>query len=311
MHPIPRGRSCPVLALLGFALLIAGAPVRATDFGTGFKTQAVSVDGTSVSVAVGGSGPAVLLIHGYAETSRMWVPLAKVLAPRFTVIAPDLPGIGDSSIPKSGIDMKTSAQRVHAAVRSLGYAKVSVVGHDIGLMVAYAYAAMYPQEVDRLALMDAFLPGVAGWETIYNSPAIWHFRFYGATPEALVKGRERTFFEHFWNDFAADSKHSIPEADRRAYTLAYSRPGRMAAGFAYFASFPKTAEDFAELAKTKLAMPVLSIGGEKANGAALGAQAKLVAATDVTVVVLKDTGHWLMEERRDETIAALQRFLDR
>jgi pimeloyl-ACP methyl ester carboxylesterase len=303
-----HGRVALLLALGWLLVLIGSAPVRAADFGPGFRTRLVAIDGGSVSVTVGGSGPPVLLIHGYAETSRMWKPLAQVLAPRFTVIAPDLPGIGDSSIPASSIDMKTSAERVHAAVHSLGYTKVRVVGHDIGLMVAYAYAALYPQEVEKLALMDAFLPGVAGWEAVYNNPGIWHFRFYGATPEALVKGRERIYFEHFWNDFAADKNHSIPEADRRAYAQAYARPGRMAAGFAYFASFPKTAEDFAELAKTRLAVPVLSIGGDKANGVALGAQAKLVA-TDVTVVVLKDTGHWILEERPDETIAALARFL--
>jgi len=288
--------------------LIAAPPVRAADFGSGFKTKVVAVDGGTLSVIVGGSGPPVLLIHGYAESSRMWRPLAKVLAPRFTVIAPDLPGIGDSSIPETGLDMKTSAQRVHAAVNSLGYKRVRVVGHDIGLMVAYAYAAMYPQEVEKLALMDAFLPGVGGWEAVYNNPGIWHFRFYGATPEALVKGRERIYFEHFWNDFAADKTRSIPEADRRAYTQDYARAGRMAAGFAYFASFPRTAVDFAALAGTQLAIPVLSIGGAKANGAALAAQAKLVAS-DVTVVVLKDTGHWILEERPQETIAALVNFL--
>src|SRR5882672_11467145 len=114
--------------------------------------------------------------------------------------------------------MKTSAERIHAAVRKLGHEQVRVVGHDIGLMVAYAYAAMYLSEVQQLTLMDAFLPGIEGWEAIYNAPSIWHFRFYGKTPELLVKGRERTFFEHFWNDFAADPKRSIPEADRRAYT---------------------------------------------------------------------------------------------
>ena len=183
-----------------------------------------------------------------------------------------------------------------------------VVGHDIGLMVAYAYAAMYPGEVEKLALMDAFLPGVGGWEAVYNNPGIWHFRFYGATPEALVKGRERIYFEHFWNNFAADKTRSIPDADRRAYTQAYARPGRMAAGFAYFASFPKTATDYAELARTRLAIPVLSIGGDKSLVDALSAQTKLVAS-NVTAIVLKDAGHWILEERPDETIAALTRFL--
>src|SRR5258705_7533429 len=218
-----------LLVLCCIAGMTDAAFVRAEDFGPGFKTQAVPVDGGVVSVTLGGSGPPVLLLHGYAESSRMWKPLAKVLAPRFTVLAPDLPGIGASSIPKTAIDMKTSAERVHAAVNALGFKKVRVVGHDIGLMVAYAYAAMYPQEVEKLALMDAFLPGVDGWEAVYNNPGIWHFRFYGATPEALVKGRERTYFEHFWNDFAADKTRSIPEADWRAYTQDYARAGRIAA----------------------------------------------------------------------------------
>src|SRR6202171_3361991 len=284
-----------LLALCCFAVLIDIPSLSAAHFGPGSTTQAVAVDGGVVSVTLGGSGPPVVLIHGYAETSRMWKPLAKVLAPRFTVIAPDLPGIGESSIPKDGIDMKNSAERVHAAVRSLGYSKVRVVGHDIGLMVAYAYAAMYPQEVEKLALMDAFLPGVSGWEPVYNNPGIWHFRFYGATPEALVKGRERIYFEHFWNDFAADKTRSIPEADRKAYAAAYAQPGRMRAGWAYFVSFQQAANDFAQLAQTKLTMPVLVIGGEKALGEVLAQQIKLVAS-DVTVIVLKDTGHWVLEE---------------
>jgi pimeloyl-ACP methyl ester carboxylesterase len=275
-----------------------------------FLERDVTVDGARVHLRIAGSGPAVVLLHGYAETSRMWKPLADALAPRFTVIMPDLPGIGDSSIPGSGIDMKTSAARIHAAVRSLGFDKADVVGHDIGLMVAYAYAATYPQEVGKLALMDAFLPGVEGWEAIYDSPGLWHFRFHGATPEVLVKGRERMYFDYYWNEFAADKTRSLSDADRRAYTQAYARPGRMAAGWAYFASFPKTATDFADLAKTKLTIPVLSIGGDKSLGAALGAQAKLIAP-DVTVIVLKDAGHWIMEEQREETIAALVRFLEK
>jgi len=193
-------------------------------------------------------------------------------------------------------------------VNSLGYKKVRVVGHDIGLMVAYAYAAMYLREIEKLALMDAFLPGVGDWRVIYDNPGIWHFRFYGPTPEALVKGRERTYFEHFWNDFAADKTHSIPEADRQAYTKEYARPGRMAAGFAYFASFPNTATDFEVLARKQLPMPVLSIGGSKANGVALGAQAKLIAP-DVKIIVIENTGHWIMEESPKETISALVDFL--
>ena len=231
-----------------------------------------------------------------------------LLAERFTVIAPDLPGIGDSAIPAQGLDMKTAAIRMHALAKSLGVEKARVVGHDIGLMVAYAYAAQFPAEVEKLVVMDAFLPGVGGWEPVYNDPGLWHFRFNGPTPEKLVEGRERIFFEHFWNDFAADRTHSIPETDRKAYTTAYARPGRMRAGWAYFVSFQQAAKDFAELSRTKLTMPVLVIGGEKALGVVLGQQMKLVAS-DVTVVILKDTGHWVMEERPKETTAALAKFL--
>ena len=156
--------------------------------------------------------------------------------------------------------------------------------------------------------MEAFLPGVGEWEAVYNDPNFWHFRFHGPTPEALVRGRERVYFEHFWNDFAADKTRSIPEPDRKAYTAAYSRPGRMRAGWAYFASFPQTAKDFAQLSQTKLTVPVLAIGGEKALGEVLARQMKLVAS-DVTVVVLQDTGHWVLEERPKDTTDALLKFL--
>jgi pimeloyl-ACP methyl ester carboxylesterase len=256
----------------------------------------------------GGHGPSLILLHGYAETSRMWNPILPVLGEKFTVIAPDLPGIGSSEIPANGMDMKTAAIRIHALARSLGIEKARVVGHDIGLMVAYAYAAQFPAEVEKLVVMDAFLPGVGDWGAVYNNPAIWHFRFNGPTPEALVRGRERLYFEYFWNDLAADKTRSLPEADRKAYTAAYSRPGRMRAGWAYFVSFQQAAKDFAQLSQTKLTMPVLAIGGDKSLGDFLAQQMKLVAS-DVTAVVLKNTGHWILEENPKETTDALLKFL--
>ncbi len=271
-------------------------------------SRSADVEGAKLHYLTAGHGPAVILLHGYTQTSRMWKPIIPLLAEKFTVIAPDLPGIGDSSIPTDGLDMKNAAVRIHALAKSLGFQKARVVGHDIGLMVAYAYAAQFPSEVEKLVLMDAFLPGVAGWEDVYNNPGIWHFRFNGPTPEALVRGRERTYFDYFWNDFAADKTRSLPEADRAAYTAAYARPGRMRAGWAYFVSFQQAARDFAQLSQNKLTFPVLVIGGEKANGDVLGRQAKLVAS-DVTVVVLKDTGHWVLEERPKETTDALVKFL--
>jgi len=291
------------LLSLAFALLpLAKAQSSA------IASRTANVSGVTFHYLSAGQGPTVLLLHGYAETSRMWKLIIPQLAARFTVIAPDLPGIGDSSVPSDGLNMKTAAVRVHALAASLGVQKAEVVGHDIGLMVAYAYAAQFPDEVTKLVLMDAFLPGVGDWQTVFNDPNMWHFRFHGPTPEVLVAGRERTYYEHYWNDFAADKNHSLPEADREAYTAAYARPGRMRAGWSYFESFPQDARDFAQLSQTKLAMPVLSIGGEKSLGDFLGQQMK-VAASNVTVIVEKNTGHWLMEENPKETTEALLNFL--
>ena len=224
------------------------------------------------------------------------------------MIAPDLPGIGESAIPPDGLDMKSAAVRIHKLVLSLGVKKARVVGHDIGLMVAYAYAALFPAEVEKLVVMDAFLPGVGEWESIYNHPGFWHFRFNGPTPEKLVRGRERVYFDYLWNDLAADKSRSIPESNRQAYVTAYARPGRMRAGWAYFVSFSQTAKDFASLAQTKLTMPVLSIGGDKSLGEFLGRQMAL-AASNVTAVTVRDSGHWLLEEQPKETTAALTKFL--
>jgi pimeloyl-ACP methyl ester carboxylesterase len=293
---------------IALAMLFLFAIVAVTHAEDTIASHLVEIDGAKLHYMTAGQGTPLILLHGYAETSLMWKPIIPVLAARFKVIAPDLPGIGDSDIPKDGLDMKTAAIRIHDLMKSLGVEKAEVVGHDIGLMVAYAYAAQFPSEVTKLVLMDAFLPGVPGWEPIYNNPHIWHFRFNGPTPEALVKGRERAYFDYFWNDFAADKDHSIPETARAAYAAAYSRPGRMHAGWEYFVSFLKAAEDFGQLSQTKLTMPVLSIGGDKSLGQALGGQVKLVA-TDATVIVLENTGHWLLEENPKSTTDALLKFL--
>jgi pimeloyl-ACP methyl ester carboxylesterase len=297
-----------VLRVLAASTLFLLAAPNSTNAAQEVSSKTAQVDGVAFHYLTAGHGTPLILLHGYAETSRMWRPLIPKLADRFRVIAPDLPGIGDSSIPSNGLDMKTSAVRIHDLAKSLGVQQAEVVGHDIGLMVAYAYAATFPSEVTKLVLMDAFLPGVGDWEAVYNSPNYWHFRFHGPTPEALVRGRERIYFAYFWNDLAADKTHSIPDADREAYLDDYSRPGRMRAGWAYFVSFQQAAKDFAQLAQTKLSMPVLAIGGDKSLGEFLGNQVKL-AATNVTPVVIKNSGHWVLEEQPQQTEDALIKFL--
>jgi pimeloyl-ACP methyl ester carboxylesterase len=300
-HPM---KTAKLLVVLFMAVIAAHGQPSSNSI----ASRTADVNGLKLHYLTAGHGPTVVLLHGYTQTSRMWRPLMPLLAEKFTVIAPDLPGVGDSGIPKDGLDMKSAAIRIHDLAKSLGVHKASVVGHDIGLMVAYAYAAMYPTETEKLVLMDAFLPGVAGWEPYYNNPDLWHFRFHGPTPEALVAGREKIYFAYFWNDLAADRNHSLPVADRQAYVAAYSRPGRMRAAWAYFAAWPQTAKDFAEMAKIKLNIPLLAIAGDKASAGTLMPQSHLVA-NNATEVVIKDSGHWVMEEHPKETMDALLKFL--
>jgi pimeloyl-ACP methyl ester carboxylesterase len=273
------------------------------------QSKFAEVNGTRLHYLISGKGDPVVLLHGYAETSHMWLPLIAKLAEKHTVIAPDLRGFGQSAAPPDSYTKAAMARDIHALVQSLNYDHIRLVGHDIGLMVAYAYAAQYPSEVDRLVLMEAFLPGVGDWNSVFLLRDLWHFHFYGKTPLALVTGRERIYLEHFWNDFAADPKKSLSENDREFYTKEYAQPGHMAAGMEVFRAFPRDAEDFAQFAKTKLTMPVLVLSGEKAGGPFLIEQGKMVA-TNVEGVLVKGSGHWLMEEAPDQVIPKLAEFLN-
>ena len=273
------------------------------------QSRFANVNGVRLRYLVAGKGEPVVLLHGYAETSHMWLPLIPQLTSTHTVIAPDLRGADQSSKPASGYTKVAMAQDIRALVKKLGYERIRIVGHDIGLMVAYAYAAQYPREVDRIVLMDAFLPGVGNWRDVWLMRDLWHFHFYGKTPLALVHGRERIYFEHFWNDFAADAKHSVPERDRRFYTKAYARPGGMRAGFEYFRAFEQDSEQFAAFSKNPLTMPMLVLSGEKASGEGLIQQARLVA-TNVEGVIVRNSGHWLMEEAPNQVIPKLVEFLN-
>ena len=274
------------------------------------ESRFANVNGTRLHYMVAGKGDPIVLLHGYAETSHMWHPLIPKLATNHTVIAPDLRGAGQSATPADGYTKAAMAHDIHALTQKLGYERIRIVGHDIGLMVAYAYAAQYPSEVDRIVLMDAFLPGVGKWRDVWLMRDLWHFHFYGKTPLALVHGRERIYFEHFWNDFAANPSHSIPERDRRFYAKAYARPNGMRAGFEYFRAFEKDAEEFARFAQKPLPMPMLVLTGEKASGEFLIEQGRLVA-TNVEGVVIRGSGHWLMEEAPEQVIPKLVEFLNR
>jgi len=277
--------------------------------GVSATEHTAKINGIKLFYRTLGQGSPVVFLHGYTQTGHMWNPIMEIEAKNHTVIVPDLRGAGASEKPLTGYDKKTMAQDVHELVKSLGYKKATIVGHDIGLMVAYAYAAQFPEETDRVILMDAFLPGIGNWKNVWLLRDMWHFHFYGEVPLALVKDRERIYFEHFWNDFAADPKHSVPEADRQIYAKAYAQEGGMRAGFEYFKNFEQDAKDFAEFGAHKLTMPILVLTGEKASGNFLIEQVKTVA-TNVQGKIITGSGHWLMEEAQQKVIPAIVEFIN-
>src|SRR3981081_2682299 len=192
--------------LIAFAIALVSAHIATAQptLPSTFKSQIVhSPAGADIFVRSAGTGPVVVLIHGYAETSDSWAPLAAELVKTYTVIVPDLRGIGSPSRPAGGYDKKTQAADIRAVVTALGFDRTFVVSHDIGIMVAYAYAALFPDKVERLVVMDAPLPGIAPWDDLARAHNLCHFSSGGPDEERLVQGRERISLDRIWNDCSA------------------------------------------------------------------------------------------------------------
>jgi pimeloyl-ACP methyl ester carboxylesterase len=280
-------------------------------FPESFHIEDIRLGDATIHVRVGGSGAAVVLLHGYGDTGDMWAPLAAELAGNHTVIVPDLRGLGLSSKPPSGYDKKTQARDVAGVLDALTITTADLVTHDIGNMVGFAFAAAYPDRVTRFVIMDAPVPGIGPWEEILKNPLLWHFRFGGPDMERLVAGRERIYLDRFWNEFSADPKRWTEEM-RNHYAALYALPGAMRAGFSQFAAFDQDAVDNRAwlAAGGRLNMPILAIGGEKSFGLQM-AEVMKSAADKVEAVSIPAAGHWLMEEQPQATIAAIRSFLDR
>lgn len=297
--------------LLALVCVATATHAQSFDFPQEFRAREISTNDTTIHVRVGGNGPAVVLLHGYGETGDMWIALARDLIRDHTVVVPDLRGMGLSSKPPGGFDKKNQARDLAGVLASLRIDRIDLVAHDIGNMVAFAYAARNPDRVTRLVLIDAPVPGVGPWEEILKNPLLWHFRFGGPDMERLVAGRERIYLDRFWNEFSAD-RARFTEAARQHYAALYARPGAMHSGFAQFAAFDQDAEDNrAWLASGgKLTMPVLALGGEKSFGPIM-ATVMRAAASNVTEGIVPDSGHWIMEENPAATTKMVRAFLER
>jgi pimeloyl-ACP methyl ester carboxylesterase len=299
---------CLALITLLAAALPAAAAVQ--PYPAKFSTREIQTNGTTLHVRVGGSGPAVVLIHGFGDTGDMWAPLAAALMANHTVVVPDLRGMGLSAVVDHGFEKMNQAKDVADVLSSLQIERADIIGHDIGNMVAFAFAERYPARTASLVMMDAPVPGVGPWDDILKSPLLWHFRFGGPDMERLVAGRERIYLDRFWNDFAAKPAR-FDEASREHYAALYGKPGRMHAGFAQFAAFDQDVIDNkSSVARGRLQMPVLAIGADHSLGATMAFIMRF-AADNVRQVVVADSGHWLMEEQPDATVAAITGFLSR
>jgi pimeloyl-ACP methyl ester carboxylesterase len=297
-----------LIGVLGALALALPAAAQVQRFPASFRVQDVQTDGATIHVRVGGQGPAVVLLHGFGDTGDMWAPLAADLARDHVVVVPDLRGMGLSSHPEGGYDKRTQAADIRSVLTQLGLDRAAIVGHDIGTMVAYAYAARYPDKTEKLVVMDAPVPGIPPWDEIVRSPLLWQFDFGGPDMERLVSGRERIYLDRFWNEFAGD-RSKIDEATREHYAKLYALPGAMHSAFAQFRSIRQDAQDNIVSMATKLTMPVLAVGGEKS----FGSNEAIVmrnAAVNVAELVISNSGHWLMEEQPAATIAAIRSFLD-
>jgi pimeloyl-ACP methyl ester carboxylesterase len=301
---------CFLTSILMLVLCFCASPVfaRIERFPKGFKIQRLSADGVTIYTRVGGSGSAVVMLHGFADTGDMWVPLASALYKNHTVIVPDLRGMGLSSQPKGGYDKKTQAADIAMVMDKLGVHKADLVTHDIGNMVGYALAAQYSDRITNWVIIDAPLPGIGPWDEILKSPLLWHFNFRGPDVDRLVKGRERIYLDRFYNELSADPK-SIDEATRQHYAQLYARPGNMHYAFEQFAAFNQDAKDNKIFAETKLAMPILALGAEKSFGDQQAAIMREVGA-NVEGGIITGSGHWIMEEQPVQTVSKIRAFLD-
>jgi pimeloyl-ACP methyl ester carboxylesterase len=297
------------LGLLFVVAIPAGAKVQ--PFPASFHAHRIATNGTTLYVRVGGTGPAVVMLHGFGDTGDMWAPIAALLVKDHTVIVPDLRGMGLSAHPDTGYTKKNQGLDIAGVLDSLKIEKADLVTHDIGNMVGYAFAVQFPARVTRWVVIDAPLPGIGAWDTIIRDPRLWHFNFRGPDEERLVAGRERIYLDRFWDELSANPK-AIDEATRNHYAALYARPHAMHDAFEQFGAFSQDAIDNKDLlAKNgKLAMPVLAIGAEKSFNTAMADDIRFVA-TDVTQAVIPNSGHWVMEEQPAATTEAVRAFLEK
>jgi len=276
-----------------------------------FSHHMASVNGIQLHYVIGGQGDPVVLLHGWPETWYAWHHVMPALAKNYTVVAPDLRGLGDSSKPLTGYDGKTLAEDIHQLVTQLEFKTIFLVGHDIGTQVAYSYAAAHPTEVKRLAVMELTIPGFAPADRM----PLWWVIFHQTpdVPEALVQGKEMMYLSWFFHNLAYNPA-AITQADINEYVSHYSAPGGMRAGFEHYRAFTQDAIQNQNYSKTNLTMPVLALGGGyiPTFGGNITMPTVIygmkILAQNVTGITVPNSGHFIPEEQPDVVVKLLNNF---
>jgi pimeloyl-ACP methyl ester carboxylesterase len=265
-----------------------------------------SVNSVHLHYLRAGQGEAVVLLHGWPQTSHEWHKIMPKLAETYTAIAPDMRGLGDSSIPTHGYDKRTVAEDIHQLVQQLGFQQIYLVAHDMGVPVAYAYASLYPSEIRKLVILDV-PPPTAG-----STISLWHIGFHLVPnlPEALVQGREAIYLRYIFNDFVPTRADAFSKEDFNEYVRCYSNSTSFKASLEYYRAFPQDIQDNQEFAKTLLKMPVLALSGERSPLGTAAYQVMQTLATDVQGEVIPDCGHWIAEEQPEILLTKLRTFLE-
>lgn len=275
--------------------------------GIPFSHHMTTVNGIQMHYVIGGQGEPIVLLHGFPETWYEWRHVMPTLAKNYTVIVPDLRGLGDSSKPITGYDGRTTAEDIYQLVSQLGFNKIFLVGHDFGAESAYPYAAAHPSDVKRLVILDVPILGIGAGKNITSG---WWIQFHMVPdiPEMLVAGHEREYLTWFYRHFTCNPA-AITQDDIDGYVSHYSAPGGMRAGFEYYRAFPENIKQNIESSKIKLAMPVLALGGECSFGTAALDSMRLLA-TDVRGGIVPDSGHWIPEEQPQFVVDQLFKFFN-
>jgi pimeloyl-ACP methyl ester carboxylesterase len=280
----------------------------------GFRSESAEVNGIRLHYVIGGQGDAVVLVHGWPQTWYEWHRLMPQLADRYTVIAPDLRGAGESDKPftSTGYPKVLLAEDLHQLVRTLGFERVFLVGHDIGVMVAFAYAMQYPEEVRRLVLLDVPVPGAEPyWTQAEQDPRLWHVGFHNERgfAERMVQGREREYLTHFYEKYSFGGRNPMTAEEVDEFVRAYSQPGALTGGFEWYRAFSQDEQDNAALLRQrgKLRMPVLALGGESSGGPTMVPMARTIAE-DVRGGSIPGAGHWMVEEQPELLLQELLAF---